>query len=144
MTQKEANNLQINCLRIINLYEVDYNLNIKIIDLIKATHLVEITKLLSENTWRVRSNYNIDNTTLIDKFVTEIHRISYIILCKFKDDAVACYNKIILAHTMLRSRNYDTFVYVYKQISGDNPSCNNILRTIIKRSINRILHINKR
>ena len=47
MIEKERNNVQINRLRIINLYEADYNLILKFFWPHKATHQSEQDKLLS-------------------------------------------------------------------------------------------------
>ena len=64
MTEKENNNSQMNRLRIINLYEVDYNLILKHFWPLKATSLAKRKNTLGINTWSARPNRNIDNATL--------------------------------------------------------------------------------
>ena len=66
MIEKDRNNVQINRLRIINLYEVDYNFILKFYLPHKATRPSEHDKLLSENTWGARPNCNTDNASLLD------------------------------------------------------------------------------
>ena len=66
MIEKDRNNVQINRLRIINLYEVDYNFILKFYWPHKTTHPSEHDKLLSENTWGARPNCNTDNASLLD------------------------------------------------------------------------------
>ena len=51
MIPKEPNNIKINLLRLINLYEVDYNLVLKFFWPHKATKLADKLGLLGENQW---------------------------------------------------------------------------------------------
>lgn len=107
MTEKENNNSQMNRLRIINLYEVDYNLILKYFWPLKATSLAKRKNTLGINTWSARPNRNIHNATLFYEFITEIRRLSFPSMCKFQDDAVACYDWIISSNAMLCSREYE-------------------------------------
>ena len=107
MIEKEKNNSQINRLRIINLYEADYNLVLKFFWPHKATHLAEESKFLGENTWDARPNCSIEHATFLDEIVTEIHRLTYSKLCKFQDYSVACYDRIVPAHAMICSRKFE-------------------------------------
>ena len=86
MTEKENNNSQMNRIRIINLYEVDYNLILKYFWSLKATSLAKRKNTLGKNTWSARPNRNIDNATLFYEFITEIRRLSFPSMCKFQDD----------------------------------------------------------
>ena len=51
MIEKEKNNHRINRLRVINIYEADYNLILKYFWLHKTTQFAERNNLLGENHW---------------------------------------------------------------------------------------------
>ena len=107
MIEKEKNDSQINRLRIINLYEADYNLILQFLWSHKPTHLAEASKTLGENTWGARPNCSIEHATLLDEIITEIQRLTYSSLCKFQDDTVACYDRILATYAMLYSGKFE-------------------------------------
>ena len=106
--------MQINRLRIINFYEADHNLILKCFWPNKATHLTEESKTLGENTWDARPNCSTEHDTLLDEIITEIHRLTYLSLCKFQDDTVACYDRIVPTHAMIYSRKLKVPSSVYQ------------------------------
>ena len=107
MIEKERNNIQINSLRIINLYDADYNFILKFYWPHKANHQSKQDKLLSENTWGARPNCNTDNVFLLDELITEIHRLTFRDMCKYQNDASTCYDRIIPQHVMIYSRKFN-------------------------------------
>ena len=106
MIPKEPNNIQINRLRLINLYEVDYNLVLKFFWLDKATKLADKLGLLGENQWKIKPLCSAEQPTLMDEFITDVHRITCTNMAKLQNDATACYNRMISNLTSLVSRSY--------------------------------------
>ena len=106
MVERERNNVQINRLRMINLYEADYFI-LMFYWPHKATHQSEQDKLLNENTWGTRPNCNTDNVSLLDELITEIHRFTFRDMCKYQNDAAACYDRITPQHAIVCSRKFN-------------------------------------
>lgn len=83
MIEKEKNNHQTNRLRVINIYDVGYNLILKKFWPNKSTPHTERNGLLGENQWGVRLRCNVDNVTLLNERNTEVHRMTCYTLCTF-------------------------------------------------------------
>ena len=80
MIEREANNLRINRLRVVNKFEADYNLVLTYFRPHVATHRSEKHNKLDKIS-RVLIVFSTDSTIMIDEIVTEIHRIN----CKSSD-----------------------------------------------------------
>ena len=107
MIQTIPNTPRINKLRIINIYEADYNLLQKFFWPKLSTKHVEATHTLGENAWGCRSSCSIDNVAMIDEFVTEVHHLTFTNLFKLQHDATTCFDRIINSHAMLNSRKFE-------------------------------------
>ena len=101
MIPKEPNNIQINCLRLINLYEADYNLVLKFFWPHKATKLADKLGLLGENQWGTKPLCSAEQPALMDEFITDVHIITCMNMAKLQNDATACYNRMISNLTSL-------------------------------------------
>ena len=106
MIPKEPNNIQINRLRLINLYEADYNLVLKFFWPHKTTKLADKLGLLGENQWGSKPLYSAEQPALMDEFITDVHRITCRNMAKLQKDATACYERMISNLTSLVSRSY--------------------------------------
>ena len=82
-------------------------LNLKIILKKKAAHSVEQRQTLQENQWGGHPRYSADSTALIDKAITEIHRLSYRKRAKLQNDAIAYFDRMMRNLTKLRSRSFE-------------------------------------
>ena len=108
MIEKEKENSKINRLRIINKFEVDCNLFLKI-------YWSKITNQIAEDNWTLGKNQlgnrNYKSTTdgaLIDKVIIEMARINHETLTIQQNDVSACYDRIIANHASLNSRREGT------------------------------------
>ena len=106
MIEKEKNCHRINRLRVINIYEADYNLILKYFWPHKTTQFAERNNLLGENQWGGRPLCNADNVAMIDEMNTECHRMTCCTLCTFQNDAIGCFDRMIPSHSMLNSRKF--------------------------------------
>ena len=114
MIPKELNNMQINRLRLINLYEADYNLALKFFWPHKAIKLVDKLGLLGEKQWGTKPLYSVEQPALMDEFITDVHRITCRHMAKLQNDATACYDRMISNLTSLVSRSYQVPDNAYK------------------------------
>ena len=106
MIQKDLNNLRINRLRILNKYEVDLTLVLKLLCPRLTTNHLESRNILCKNQWGTRPHDSADNISLIDKVRNEIHRITCKPLVKLQNDATVCYDRIIFNLSTLYSRYF--------------------------------------
>ena len=95
-----------NRLRIINLYEADYNLILQNFWPQKVNHLAKESKTLEGDTWGTRPNCSTEHTTL-EEIITKLQRLTCTSLCKFQDDAVVRFDRIVPTHAMLYSRKFE-------------------------------------
>ena len=107
MIEKIPYTPRINILRIINIYEIDYNLLQKFFWPKLFTKNDEATHTLGENAWGCRPGCSADNVAMIDEFVTEVNRLTFINLFKLQHDSKACFDRIINSHAMLTSRKFE-------------------------------------
>ena len=106
MIQKEINNPKINRLRVLNKYEAEFNLVLKLFWPRLTTKHLESRNRLGETQWGSRPHRNADNVSLIDEVIKEIHRITCKPLVKVQNDATACYDRMICNLSMLCSRAF--------------------------------------
>lgn len=107
MIEKEKNNVWINRLRVIKKYEADYNLILKYFWPHLAKHNVERNDILGENQWGATPRYNSDNAALLDTTISDIYKMSSRTLIKIRNDAISCFDRMILNIISLFSRIYD-------------------------------------
>ena len=73
---KGTDTIQINCLRVINKYEVDFNLVLKYFRPHVATRKVDKKGLLGDNQLGTTPLCSAEQPTLIDGLIIDIHRIT--------------------------------------------------------------------
>ena len=112
--QKKPNTPRINKIRIINIYEADYNLLQKFFWPKLSTKHAEASHTLGKNTWGCRSGCSADNVAMLDKSMTEVHRLTFTNLFKFQNDAKACFDCIINSRAMLTSRKFEVPDNIYQ------------------------------
>jgi hypothetical protein len=101
MLEKEPGNSKIHRLRVIHLYEADYNLILAL----KARNLVhnaEDNKLLNKSLYGARPGRTAHDPVGLEEFVGEITRLSRKPCIKNAEDATACYDRIIPGVVTLR------------------------------------------
>ena len=106
MIPKEPNNIQINRLRLIYLYEADYNLVLKLFWPHKATKVADKLGLLGEHQWGTKPLCSAEQPALMDELITDVHRIICRNMVKLQNDATICYDRMISNLTSLVSRSY--------------------------------------
>ena len=94
MLEKEPGNPKIHRLRVIHLYEADYNL-ILALQARKMVHRAEDNRLLHENLYGATAGRTAHDPVGIEEFVTEITRLSRKPCIKNAEDATACYDSIL-------------------------------------------------
>ena len=107
MIEKIQGNTEINKLRLINIYEADYNLILKHFWPHKATHHAEQFNLLGETQWGTRPMCSAEMVALIDECIIEISRMICTPLAKLQHDTVACFDRQVTPHIMSNSRKYE-------------------------------------
>ena len=107
MIEKIPNTPRINKLRIINIYEADYNLPQKQFWLRLSTKHAEATHTLDKIAWICRSESNAYNIALIAEFVNKVRRLTFNNLYKLQHDAKACFDRIINYHAMFSRRKIE-------------------------------------
>ena len=105
MLEKEPGNPKIHRLRVIHLYEADYNL-ILALTARALVHHAEDNKLLNNNLYGARPGRTAHDPVGIEEFVSEITRLSRKPCIKNTEDATACYDRIIPSLGNLASRGY--------------------------------------
>ena len=98
MIEKIQGNTKIKKLRLINIYEVDYNLLLKHFWPHKVTNHAEQFNLLSETQWSTRPMCSDEVVVLIDEFITEVSRMTCTPHEKIQNDAVAYFNRQVTPH----------------------------------------------
>ena len=106
MIQKEINNPRINILRVLNKYEVGFNLVLKLFWSLLTTKYLESRNLFGENQLGSCPHRSADNILLIDEVINEIHRITFKPLIKLQNDATSCYDRMICNLSTLCSRSF--------------------------------------
>ena len=105
MIEKSPGNPKIHRLRVIHLYEADYNLILGI-KWREVVHHTEDEKLLHPNLYGARPGRGALDPVFIEELTNEITRLSRKPLIKNADDATACYDRIIPGIGNLASRSH--------------------------------------
>ena len=84
-----------NRLRVLNKYETDFNLVLKLFWPRLTTNHLEIRNLLGKNQWDMRPYRSSDNESLIDEVINAIHCITCKLLVKLQNDTTVYYDRMI-------------------------------------------------
>jgi exonuclease III len=105
MILKEPGNYKIHRLRVIHLYEADYNalLAMKWRELI---HSAEDKNLLNVGTYGSRPNRSATTPVFLEEMMSEITRLTRKLLVTFDNDATSCYDRILPSLASIVSRKY--------------------------------------
>ena len=103
MIEKEPGNPKIHRLRVIHLYEADYNL-ILALKSRSLIHLAEDDRLLNDSLYGARPGRTAHDPVGIEETLAEITRLSRKPCIKNAEDATACYDRIIPGLGNLASR----------------------------------------
>ena len=94
MIEKEPGNPQLHRLRVIHLYESDYN-SLLGIHLRKVVHACEDTKVLNKGCYGSRANRQASDPTYIEVLQYDYASLTRWPEIKFSNDATSCYDRII-------------------------------------------------
>ena len=108
MFEKEKGNKKINRLRIIDKYEADYNLLLKIYWPKITNNIAEKNNTLGKNQLGTRKRKSSTDATMINEFILDTARIHQQIIAIQQNDASACYDRIIANHASINSRREGT------------------------------------
>ena len=114
MIPKDKDTTKINRLRVINKYEVDYNLVLKYFWPKSTTKLSDKNKILGENQWDTKPLCSAEHPALLDKIITDIHRITCRNLAKLQNDATTCFDRILNNLSTLCCRLHNVPDLAYK------------------------------
>ena len=98
---------RINKLRVINIYEADYNLMLKYFWPKQATKHAVKEKMIGENQWGGVSGGSTDLLALVNEFITETHLFTFRNLVILQNDAKACFDRIVSNHSTLHRRRFE-------------------------------------
>jgi len=104
MIEKDQGDPKINRLRIIHLFEADYNLFLKLQWGKRLVRHAEEKQLIHESAWGGRAGRTSIDPVLLKHLTADICRILKANLSSFDNDASACYDRIIIALGMLASQ----------------------------------------
>ena len=104
MIPKDKDTTKINRLRVINKYETDYNFILKYFWPKSATKLSDKNKMLGENQWGTKPLCSAEHPSLLEEIITDIHCITCRNLAKLKNDATACFDRMVTNLTTLCCR----------------------------------------
>jgi hypothetical protein len=102
---------QVHQLRVIHLYEADYNL-VLALHARKVVHHAEDNHLLNDSLYGTRPGRTAHDPVGLEEFVSEITRLSRKPCIKNAEDATACYNRIIPGVGNLASRAHGMHKFV--------------------------------
>ena len=114
MFEKEKGNSKINRLKIIDKYEADYRLLLKIYWSTITNNIAEKNKTLEKGqfgTWKKKSSTDV---TMINEFILETARIHQQTIAIQQNDTSVCYDRIIANHASINSLREGTPKRVYK------------------------------
>ena len=140
MIEKIPNTPRINKLRIINIYEADYNLPQKQFWLRLSTKHAEATHTLGEIAWECQPRCSTDNVALIDEFENEIHRLIFNNLFKLQHDTKSCFDRIINSHAMLSSRKFEVLDKICQMYSATIRNTEYRVQTSLSTSTHHYKH----
>ena len=111
---KDKGQPKINRLRIINTYESEYNLILKYFWPKKGMQKAEKNNWLDDNATGGRKDMSAIETVTINELIVESHRLTKHPLCIHQDDAMRCYDRIIITHATINSRKFGIPENIYK------------------------------
>jgi hypothetical protein len=101
LIEKDPGNPNINCLRVIHLFEADYDLFLKIIWASRLVKRGEATSQFGEAQQGSRPNCAANDAVLLMRLTYDLSRILRSNLGTFDNDAKSCYNRIVNSVAML-------------------------------------------
>ena len=108
MFEKEKGNTKINRLRIIDKYEADYNLLLKIYWPKITNNIAEKNNTLGKIQLGTRKKKSSTYVAMINEFILDTSRIHQQSFAIQQNDASACYDRIITNHASINSRREGT------------------------------------
>lgn len=114
MIEKIPATPRINKLRVINIYEADYNLLLKHFLPNKATKYAVQTEIIGNNQWEYIPGGSAGLVTMIEKFILETYCITFKDLVTLQNDAKTYFDQIINSHSTLYSCRFDIPDNIYK------------------------------
>jgi hypothetical protein len=130
MIQKDPGNIKIHRLRVIHLYEADYNLILGV-KWREAMHLAEDNKLLNDSQYGGRPGRNAHDPVFIEVMQAEICRTSRKSNIKFDVDATSCYDRIIPGLAGIASRKHGVHRKVVQVCGGTLEEARYKLKTLL-------------
>jgi hypothetical protein len=130
MLQKEAGNSKIHRLRVIHLYEADYNLILGL-KWRELMHAAEDEQLLNDGQYGSRPNRSAHDPVLIEELQSEICRASRKSIVKFDNDATSCYDRILPSLASVASRKYGIHKNVAFVMASTLQECKYKLKTLL-------------
>ena len=94
MIEKDPGSAKIHCLRVIHLYECDFNLLLGLF-LREMDKNGEDNDLINKGTYGSRANRQVVDPVIVDVTQVEIAVITRRILVRFNNDATACFDQIM-------------------------------------------------
>jgi hypothetical protein len=130
MIQKEPGNSKIHCLRVIHIYEADYNL-IFGLKWRKLMHAAEDEELLNDGQYGSRPNQSAHDPVFIEEIQSEICRVSRKSNVKFDNDATSCYDCILPSFTSIASHKFGIHKNVAFVMASTLQECKYKLKTLL-------------
>ena len=134
MFEKEIGNKKINKLRIIDKYEADYNLLLKIYWPKITNNIAEKNNTLGKNQLGTRKRKSSTDAAMINEFILDTARIHQQTIVIQQNDASACYDRIIANHASINSRREGTPKRVCKLRANTLHSTNFHIQTSLGTS----------
>ena len=130
MIQKDPGNSKIHRLRVIHLYEADYNLllSLKWRDVLHAS---EDEGTINDGQYGSRPNRNAHDPVFIENMQSEICRLSRKSVVKFDNDATSCYDRIIASIASIVSRKFGITSNVAFIMADTLETCKYKLKTML-------------
>ena len=113
MIEKSKGNNNIFWLKVINLYEADYNLLLKMFWPKEATHRDEDIYLLSDNQWGTGPKRSSETVAIMNEMVIENHCTNIQPLCISQNDTTACHDHIISTLSFLCNKKFAVLTQLY-------------------------------
>ena len=107
MILKKPGDTRIHRLRVIHLYEADYNLILST-SWRQAMHVAEDTGVINQGQFGGRPGRTAHDPVFIEEQIQEYSRLSRYTSIKFANDATACYDRILPSIASIASRSFGT------------------------------------
>ena len=104
---KDKGQPKIHRLRIINTYDLEYNLILKYVWSKKGMQKSEKNKWLGDNATGGRKGMNTIETSTLNELIIESRRVTKQPLCTHQDDAIGRYDRIIRTYGTINSRKFE-------------------------------------